>query len=162
MKPTLYVMIGVPGSGKSTWARNCEQQNEDTRWISRDEIRFSMLGPDDEYFVREKDVYKKFAGTIAQTLVDGFDAIADATHLNESSRAKLFRAIDRTYSDYNIKCVVCNPGLEICLLRNAVRQGRCKVPDSVIEDMYETFELPTMEEDERIDEIIYVEEAINE
>ena len=83
--PILYILCGPSGCGKSTWANQFmnDHNTDDIRYVSRDEIRFSLVGEDEDYFAHEKEVFRKFSGTIAQTLVDGFDVIADATHLNE-------------------------------------------------------------------------------
>ena len=50
---TLYVMCGVPGCGKSTWCKN--NVPEDAVYVSRDEVRFSMLKPTDAYFSKEQE-----------------------------------------------------------------------------------------------------------
>lgn len=54
----LYVMIGIPGSGKSTWAK--ANKKEKDIYVSRDEVRFSLLQDGDEYFSKEKEVLKEF------------------------------------------------------------------------------------------------------
>lgn len=117
-----------------------------------------MIKEDEEYFSREKEVFCKFAGTIAQTLIDGFDVIADATHLNHVSRNKLVRAIDQYITNYTIEYVVLTTPLEVCMERNAAREGRARVPDSVMESMAENFEYITNEEknSERVRVIWYV------
>lgn len=158
MIPTLYILCGVPGCGKTTWAREFAYQHfeEDIRYVSRDEIRFSMLKKGEDYFSHEKEVYKQFVGTITQTLVDGFDVIADATHLNVFSRRKLTQAIDRYYTDYEIVYVVFNIALDVCLERNAQREGRARVPGQILRNMYRGFRIPTKDEDERVKEIIEI------
>lgn len=141
----LFIMCGLPASGKSTFARQFIRDN-DIRYVSRDEIRFSMVKENEEYFSREKEVFKKFAGTIAQTLIDGFDVIADATHLNRISRDKLIRAIDRYTTEYTITYIVLETSLETCMKRNALREGRARVPDSVMKSMAENWEDITISE----------------
>ena len=42
MKSTLYVMIGVPGAGKSTFARNVLKNINNAMYVSRDSIRYSL------------------------------------------------------------------------------------------------------------------------
>ena len=105
--PNLYILCGPSGCGKTTWC-NAFMRENDVRYVSRDEIRFSMLKDDEDYFAHEVDVFKEFTGTLAQTLVDGFDVIADATHLNARSRQRLTQAIDMYITDYNIIYVVFN------------------------------------------------------
>lgn len=137
--PRLFIMCGLPASGKSTFAQQFIRDN-DIRYVSRDEIRFSMVKENEKYFSREKEVFRKFAGTIAQTLVDGFDVIADATHLNRISRDKLIRAIDQYTTEYTITYIVLETSLETCMERNALREGRARVPDSVMKSMAENWE----------------------
>lgn len=155
-KPTLYILCGVPGCGKSTWAWNFIKNDEGTLWVSRDEIRYSIIKDEEDYFSHEKEVSRKFVGTIQASLVDGFDTIADATHLNEFSRRKLTQSIDMLFTDYEIKYVVFNVDLKTCLERNAQREGRAVVPENVIRNMYRDFRPPTLDEDERAKEIIEV------
>lgn len=143
--PRLFIMCGLPASGKSTFAQQFIKNN-DIRYVSRDEIRFSMIKEDEEYFSHEKEVFRKFAGTIAQTLVDGFDVIADATHLNRISRDKLIRAIDQYTTEYTITYIVLETSLETCMERNAFREERARVPDSVMKSMAENWEDITISE----------------
>ena len=146
--PKLYVLCGVPACGKSYFAEQFMRDNADSdiRYVSRDEIRFSLVKEEEDYFCHEKEVFKKFAGTIAATLVDGFDVIADATHLNYWSRKKLINAIDEITTDYTI-CFVCfETPLDICLNRNAGREGRARVPDEIMYRMSKNYTLPTFSE----------------
>ncbi len=156
--PTLYIICGPSGSGKSTWAKNymIEHDEQDIRYVSRDEIRYSIVHDDEPYFSHEREVFRKFVSTIVNTLIDGFDVIADATHLNSASRAKLTNAIDARYSDYDIIYVVFNVHISECIRRNGLREGRMCVPDGVIDRQFHDFYAPTLEEDVRATRIIYV------
>ena len=153
--PTLYILCGPSGCGKSTWAYKFmyDNINQDIRYVSRDEIRYSILKEGEDYFSHEKEVFKKFAGTIAQTLIDGFDVIADATHLNVFSRRKLTQAIDMYTDNYEIVMIAFNVKAETCIERNKNREGRANVQENIIRNMCRDFRIPTLDEDERIIEI---------
>lgn len=156
--PKLYILCGPSGCGKSTWAQKFMDIyfDEDIRYVSRDEIRFSLVKEDEEYFSYEKEVFRRFSGCIAQTLIDGFDVIADATHLNEFSRRKLTHAIDVYFKDYEIVYVIFNVSADICIEHNANREGRANVPEAVIRNMCKDFKAPSLDEDERAINIMEV------
>ena len=145
-KPKLIVMIGIPGSGKSTFARHYVEQANlmTTIWVSRDDIRYSLLSDGDDYFSKEKDVFEFFIKAINAGLADGMDVIADATHLNSRSRKKLLSRI--TVPNIQIEACVMETPLEKCLENNAKRSGKACVPEKVILDMFHNFEYPTFQE----------------
>lgn len=146
--PTLYILCGPAGCGKTTWADKFTNEY-DVRYVSRDAIRYSLLEEDDNYFAHEKETFRKFSATIAYTLVDGFSVIADATHLNEISRYKLTRAIDQYTKNYYIVYVVFEVPESVSIERNNQRDGYARVPEKVIKQMYNNFQEPTLSEDYR-------------
>ena len=146
--PTLYILCGPAGCGKTTWANHFIDEY-DIRYVSRDAIRYSLLEEDDNYFAHEKEAFRKFSATIAQTLVDGFSVIADATHLNDISRYKLTRAIDQYTRDYYIVYVIFEVPEDVSLERNNQRKGYARVPEQVVKQMYKNFQKPTLSEDYR-------------
>lgn len=156
--PILYILCGPSGCGKSTWAHDFIKlyPEQDIRYVSRDEIRFSIVKENEDYFSHEKEVFKKFADTIRHTLVDGFDVIADATHLNEFSRRKLTQAIDMYFTDYEIIYVVFKVDADTCVAQNNNRTGRANVPENIIRNMCRDFHIPTKDEDERVKGFIEV------
>jgi len=149
-KPILYILCGCPGCGKTYWANKFMYNLINTKYVSRDEIRLSLLNNDEEYFSHEEEVFTKFVAMIRANLVDGYDCIADATHLNVKSRKKLIHALDFYGKlDCQIIFVYFNAPLEVCLGRNEQREGRARVPVNVIQSMRERFQKPAMTEDER-------------
>ena len=89
----LFIMIGIPGSGKSTFAKQY-LQDDDTLYISRDDIRYSLLKEGDKYFKKEDEVFRKFGASIQDGLKKGYNVIADATHLTPQARLKLINRVD--------------------------------------------------------------------
>lgn len=140
----LHVMIGAPGSGKSTFIR--KHLTDNAVWISRDEIRFSMLSDKDDYFSKEKQVFKEFIKRINEALDKNFEVYADATHLNRMSRNKLLRAI-KTKEELIIDAIWIKTSLKDCLKHNKNRMGtRSYVPETAIRDMYNKFQKPIFNE----------------
>ena len=152
-KPMLYIMIGAPGSGKSTFANKTFESKIDTIIVSRDNIRFKMLEDTDEYFAKEDKVFEAFYTSIADLLKKGIDVVADATHLHRTGRAKLINHINSIYADYYITFIYMDSGLSICLDRNSHREGRARVPDNVIKNMYCQIVKPTFYEFDNIIDI---------
>ena len=138
----LIMMCGVPGSGKSTWVRNTFPDIEP---VSRDAIRFAILDErGGDYFAYEKEVFEKFIHQIIDSLAVDEITIADATHLNARSRAKVLREVAK-FAD-EIEAVVMDVHLITALERNDKREGRAFVPCGVIRRMYFQMEAPTAEE----------------
>ena len=152
---TLYVLCGIPGCGKSTWVKNRMAENTSSigpKWVyvSRDEVRFSMIKEEDDYFSKEKQVFEEFVNRLCGNLSDAYirNVIADATHLNEISRDKLINAIRRKRPNLplHITMVYFDVSLEICKFRNAKREGRARVPNEVMDKMYNSLQFPRLRE----------------
>lgn len=144
-KSKLYLMCGIPGSGKSTYLKT--RFSQPARIISRDEIRFSMVKEDEEYFSKEKEVYAEFISQIKETLKFEAEVFADATHLNEASRAKTLRALGEALKDVEVNVIWMRVPLETALAQNEKRLGtRAYVPPSVICRMNSQLTSPIKEE----------------
>ena len=139
MNKTLYIMCGAPGSGKTWFAKNKLMKGRNWDYVSRDEVRFSIVKNNEEYFSHEKEVFNEFINKIADALCWGNDKniIADATHLNWGSRRKLIEALKRYAFMENIQIipVVVTASLKTILARNQLRNGRERVPEDVIQRM---------------------------
>lgn len=138
----LMLMCGIPGSGKTTIAK--KMINNSIKYISRDEIRFLMLGEKDNYFSKEKEVFEEYMNQINNALRNGYDVIADATHLSKGSRAKVLNRLAVKPDTVIVACVCVS--LETALERNSKRAGLAKVPESQIRRMARSIELPSYEE----------------
>ena len=137
----LFLMVGFPASGKSTFLKkNCK---ENDIIVSRDAIRFSMVAEGEEYFSREKEVFKEQCKQINDNLAAGYNVFADATHLNAASRRKV---LDKVKGYDRVCAIVMNTSLTEALRRNDNRTGREFVPQSVIRRMAAQFEFPDVME----------------
>lgn len=134
-------MSGPMGAGKSYWCQHYIKTHSRVVYISRDAIRFSLLGPQDEYFSKEKETLKEFRRQ-AQEAIDDDNVRAvllDASHLDD-------RAIGKTLKHLNIpkEIKVINVRVETSLLKcieqNNLREGRAKVPEEVIRRAYQQFQ----------------------
>lgn len=144
MKNKLYIMSGCPCSGKTTMAK---ERFPNAKYVSRDEIRFSMVPEGDEYFSREDEVFEKFVKEINDGLRQSLDVVADATHLNTASRLKLLYSLDLDRSKTLVELICLRPPLEVCLERNETRKGtRSYVPINVIKKMYYSFSMPSFDD----------------
>lgn len=155
MKPKkVFILCGPPASGKSTWIQKQMKTNPGA-WCSRDAVRFSMIGEDEDYFAREDEVFDTWIFSI-QAAIDN-EAIEniyiDATHLNEKSRDKVLNRLN--LENATLCAVNFIVPLEECIRRNDLREGRAKVPRSVIRRMHFSF-VPVNITDKRFSEIINV------
>ena len=135
---TLWIMVGIPGSGKTWFAKNKLMKGRDWEYISRDEVRFSMVEDNEEYFSHEKEVFREFINQITTSLLlNNGNVIADATHLNWSSRHKLLQTLSKKVNMEKVDVipVVIDAKLEDILERNKLRSGRERGPEEVIRKM---------------------------
>jgi tRNA uridine 5-carbamoylmethylation protein Kti12 len=141
-KKSLWLLSGCPGSGKTTKAKELVISLDDVKYVSRDEIRFSILNAEDEYFAKEADVFNKFVREIQKGIDNYENTIADATFLNWPSRRKLLLKL-KNLKEVNVNILQFTTPLDVCLERNEKREGRAKVPEEVIRDMYEKMTHPS-------------------
>ena len=145
----LIMFCGVPGSGKSTEARrmtgSLAARNLTVEHISRDELRFSMISDESEYFSKEKEVFSKFVEKMNNSLNKNDCTIIDATHISKASRAKILRRVENPNNVRLLVLYLTTP-LDVCMQQNDLRTGREQVPHEVIEKMAKQFEDPTEKE----------------
>lgn len=145
----LIMFCGVPGSGKSTealrMAGSLTARGLTAEHISRDELRFSMISNESEYFSKEKEVFNKFVEKMNNSLNKNDCTIIDATHISKASRAKILRRVENPDNVRLLVLYLTTP-LDVCMQQNDLRTGKERVPQEVIERMAEQFEEPTEKE----------------
>lgn len=144
----LIIACGIPGSGKTTSLTNLSDVIGAPH-ISRDEIRASFRTEETEdYFENETLVFNSFVKQIIDAMKSEGAAIADATHISRASRLKLIKAITKfiPFDEFTIEFVWFDTPLELCLARNFEREGWAFVPEDVIINMSNKFEIPSIDE----------------
>lgn len=130
MHPTLTITRGLPGSGKSTWAR----QQPGVR-VNRDDLR-NMLLPDWPHGDQDhEDTLTSIQlAAIRELLLRGLDVIVDDTNLNPDVVNRLRQSAQRFYAEFVIEDFTHVP-LETCIERDAARPN--PVGEQVIRGMWE-------------------------
>ena len=136
----LFLMSGVPGSGKSTYGKKFVKEHPEVVYISRDEIRMSIITDNDQYFSKEKQVFREFAAAAKTVLDNGGTVLLDASHLNWPSVNKTLRALNWK-DDYTI--IRMDTSYDKAIAQNAKRSGRALVPETEIKNMWDKMDDPT-------------------
>jgi len=90
----LIITRGIPGAGKSTWARAWVADDPEKRVrVNRDDLRFMLFGK--YYGVNELAVTAVEVAAINAALRGGQSVVVDATHLHPGSVPKMRRVADR-------------------------------------------------------------------
>lgn len=123
--PTLYVLIGISGSGKSTYAEKL-QLSRNIAVVSTDSIREEMLGSE----ANQSDgaeIFRCAYSRINRHLSLGQDIVFDATNTTTYGRNQLLDSIKEPCK--KVAVLVMTP-LDVALARNLERSRT--VPESVI------------------------------
>ena len=127
---TAYVMVGAPGSGKSTYAAKLAE-TEDAVIISGDDIRAELYG-DAGIQGDWAEIWDEIDTRVSEAC--GMSVILDGTHCRTDYREEAI-ALLRSYGYDKIEAVVIDASLATCLARNFQRKRH--VPDYVIQRMHE-------------------------
>ncbi len=149
---TLYITVGLPGSGKSTYAKEFIKGKE-IEYLSSDSLR-AVYGKSEEDQTVTPLVFGHIKRKVDEFLKDGKNVMVDATSVNRKERSDYIN----TAKKYGAKVVaiVFKMDRQGLIDRNKKRgeQGARVVPDWVIDKMLAKFEEPSYSEG--IDVMIYV------
>lgn len=157
----IIILVGISGSGKSTFAKGYVKNHLDTVIISRDTIRMSLFGFNEETYgdyykdditEREKIVTNFFNSQVRYALEKGLDVIADNTHLNKS----YIYAYKQFGVPFEVR--VFDVNLDVCIQRDFERIK--SVGGDVVNKQYKSFK-KLLDSDFREEVLKYNDEIIN-
>jgi len=151
----LYVLVGVPAAGKSTWVKN-QDWAKDCAYISTDHYVERQAELEGKTY---NEVFKDFMPSALNLMVDdvvksreaGKDIIWDQTSTSISTRAKKIRMLPEYYK---IAVVFKTPPTSELIARLASRPGK-NVPWEIVSDMAQKLEIEPPSKEEGFDEIWY-------
>ena len=134
--PLFTMMVGLPYSGKSTYAKQlAEEINAEIH--SSDAIRAEILGDEQDQTNNDR-VFQVLHGRVTKDLSDGKNVIYDATNLNYKRRMNTLRLLKGITCKK--RCILMATPFETCVERSKDRKR--VVPYDTIERMYKSIWIP--------------------
>jgi predicted kinase len=149
-----YVMVGIPGSGKTTYARGLAKETNAVL-VEGDAIRAELFG-DASIYGRWDEVWSKIDETVEDNA--GSDLILDGTFETASLRAEAL-ALLRSYGYTDVHLIVMQTSLATALARNWERKRN--VPDYIAKEKFDRLQksLPSIQ-NEGFSKVTFVEQGI--
>lgn len=136
------MMVGLPASGKSTYAKNFNQYGEYFEIISSDAIRKELFGDESV----QKDNGKVFGEVFKRTknnLLRGNNVIVDATFINRKSRKGILEMVSKI-DNVTKEAIVMTTPYHVCVARDMERDRT--VGKDVIKKFLMRFQIPMYSE----------------
>ncbi len=136
---TLTLMVGLPGSGKSTYTKT--KIDSRTKILTSDEIQRELFGFD-ENPEHNDIIFETLLNRAREFLKQGKDVLIDTTNTSVENRKKTLSH----FEDLKIRraaIVIENP-VEICIKQDSIR--RRNVGEQAIRELAENFSYPTKAE----------------
>ena len=136
-KTCFYMVMGLPGSGKTYWAYNKARPYDVV--LDSDEIRFEEYG-DAECQDDPARIFNIMFQRTRAALRAGRDVYYVATNLSSRHRLNLIKSLKKMFPDIHYYCVVMATPIDVCHERNSMRER--VVPAYAIDRMLRQFEMP--------------------
>ena len=147
---TVYIPVGIPASGKSTWFTNQGFDQTKVAFVSMDKIRGELTGDETDQTQNAmvaklaKDRYKQ-ALSLKVPIV-----FWDATSISKKYRRSLIDTAK--HAGYEVVCIFFDIALDVAKERNANRER--VVPEHVLDRMHKNLQTPQESEGFKRIEII--------
>lgn len=132
----MFMMIGIPASGKTSLAEDIAK-SEDAIIVSSDNIRKELYG-DENIQGDNNKVFRILEDRIIKGLKANKNMIYDATNISYKKRMAFLQRIKKL--EVEKIAVMVATAYEDCLVRNSQRERQ--VPEEVIKRMYQSFYVP--------------------
>jgi len=150
--PQFIMLIGVPGSGKSTYIQKLKNEKPNKNYVilSTDDILTDWANDEgisyqDAFSKYIKDATKEFNRRFRQAISTNSDIIIDRTNLTSGGRAKLLNQVPSFYQKIAIVFNVDRNELKRRLDQREIETGK-HIPDHVVDNMIKNYQPPTNKE----------------
>lgn len=148
--PSIYMLIGVPGSGKSTWRENYLKNNDAVVISSDDHVDDFAEKNGVTYtqafgMVDMKDIEAKIRSDYMDAITSGKDIIVDRTNMSRKSRSRFLSFLPDGYEKHAIVFQCPEEELQRRLTKRAEETGK-SISDAVIQSMQRNYQEPTLSE----------------
>lgn len=147
----LIILIGIPGSGKSSIAKYLQSEFQEYKTISTDAIRAKIFG-NEEIQGPWLKIWDEVEKQLQQAVINTNTVIYDATNIDRKQRKKII-ALGRNIGFTEIIGLWVDTTLEICLKRN--QQRHRQVPEAIILNMYQQISNVPPSCEEGFDRLLY-------
>jgi len=134
----LIILVGVPGSGKSSYAKEIAKKERATI-VSSDGIREELFG-DESIQGKPYIVFKRLYEKVDELIAQDISVIIDATNIKRDKRMAVLEKYKQAYKE----CYYFDTTLEMCLERDNARKRT--VGERVIDRFYKSLEVPLIGE----------------
>lgn len=139
-RPTLIMLCGIPGSGKTTYAKKYVEEYPSTIHISSDEIRAELWGNEATQGDNSK-VFSLMQSRTIEALNNGQSVMYDCTNITRKDRSYIIALCPKFVK---IECHIIWAPIETCIERDAARDRT--VGKEVIDRMLKRFQAPYYDE----------------
>lgn len=150
---TFILLSALPGSGKSTWAKQFAKEHPNTHIVSSDGIREKYFGSPTN-FKHEKEVWEIFLRECNEYgKEEDVYVIADSTNILDKYR-RFYLENTPIFDKHVLVCF--HIPYDIILKQNQMRPREKIVPEYAMERMKKDFEIPSEEIIDAYDEYIVI------
>jgi len=150
----LIMIVGIPGSGKSTFCKELVSSVKDGIILNSDSIRKELFG-NEKTQGNPKDIFEIMNNRCKENLSVGKTVIYDATNINSVYRIDLLENMKSYYDQAD--CYMIKTPIHVVKKRNKKRDR--KVPENIIFKMHHNLETPHL--DEGFENIYTLDEYFN-
>lgn len=159
--PVFVMMAGLPGSGKSTYARKILAPRFNASIYSSDKIieeHAAATGKTYEDVFREfySEAKRRYFEQLQKALADRKNVIVDRTHLDAANRKPPLDLVPKHYRKLCYIIVPIKP--DVLHERQKLHRQDKIIPLEVLESMYENYRMP--KDSEGFDEVVYISQDL--
>lgn len=134
---SLIVMVGLPCTGKTTFAKKMQREVPNSVYLSSDELRVELFGFEDQK--HNSEVFTELNKRCKNALKEGKNVIYDATNLVRKRRIALLKEMSKYYDKSS--AIFCLRTIGDIIESNLIRPER-QIPTEKIMEMFKICDVP--------------------